>query len=159
MPRLALKALEAYGQLEPFLFIDGQHTSMLIRGGGLRGVPQGCALSVHFCNLAGWAWNVCMNRELPHVRTNAYLDDRLMSADSCDPLPRTLEITKQVDDFFGAVLNSKRGSPFVFPFLTLSIPKAGSPWNRARVQARTRFRRCLTASSPTSGHSLGRQNT
>ena len=55
MPRLALKALEAYGQLERYLLIDGQPTSMLIRGGDLRGVPQGCAWSVHFCNLAGWA--------------------------------------------------------------------------------------------------------
>ena len=110
MPRLALKALEAYGQLERYLFVDGQPTSMLIRGGDLRGVPQGCALSVHFCNLAGWAWNVCTNRELPHVRTNAYLDHRLVSTNSCDPLPRTLEITKQVDDYFGAVLNSKRSS-------------------------------------------------
>ena len=52
-PRLALKALEA--QLERYLFMDGQPTSMLIRGGDLRGVPQGCALSVHFCILAGWA--------------------------------------------------------------------------------------------------------
>ena len=51
-----------------------------------------------------------MKRELPHVRTNAYLDDRLVSADSCDPLFRTLEITKQVDDYFGAVLNSKKSS-------------------------------------------------
>ena len=100
MPRLALKVSEACAQLERFLFIDGQPTSMLIRGGDLRGVPQGCALSVHFCNLAVWAWNVCMNRKLPHVRTNAFLDDRLVSADSCDPLPRTLEITKQVDDYF-----------------------------------------------------------
>ena len=59
MPFLALKALEAYGQLERYLFFDGQPT-----------------------NLVGWAWNVCMKRELPHVRTNAYLDDRLVSADS-----------------------------------------------------------------------------
>ena len=51
-----------------------------------------------------------MKRELPHVRTNAYLDDRLVSADSYDPLFRTLEITKQVDDFFGAVLNSEKSS-------------------------------------------------
>ena len=49
-----------------------------------------------------------MKRELPHVRTNAYPDDRLVCAGSCDPLPRTLEITKQVDDYFGAVLNSKK---------------------------------------------------
>ena len=108
MPRLALKVLEAHAQLERYLFIDGQPTSMLTRGGDLRGVPQGCALSVHFCNLAGWAWNVCMNRELPHVRTNAYLDDRLVSADSCNLLPRTLEITKQVDDYFGVVHISKK---------------------------------------------------
>ena len=53
-----------------------------------------------------------MKKELPHVRTNAYLDDRLVSADSCDPLPRTLEMTKQVDDYFGAVLNSKKSSWF-----------------------------------------------
>ena len=46
----------------------------------------------------------------PHVRTNAYLDDRLVSAGSRDPLPRALEITKQVDDYFGAVLNSKKSS-------------------------------------------------
>ena len=65
MPRLALKALEAHGQLERYLFIDGQPTSMLIRGGELRRVPQGCALPVHFCNLAGWAWNVCMKRGTP----------------------------------------------------------------------------------------------
>ena len=97
-----MKALEAYARLERYLFIDGQPTSMLIRGGDLRGVPQGCALSVHSCNLAGWAWNVCMKRELPHVRTNAYLDDRLVSALSCDPLPRALEITKRVDDYFGS---------------------------------------------------------
>ena len=58
-PRLALKAFEAHAQLERYSFIDGQPTSMLIRGGELRRVPQGCALSVHFCNLAGWAWNVC----------------------------------------------------------------------------------------------------
>ena len=55
--------------------------------------------------LGGWAWNVCMNRELTHVRTNAYL-----MMDSCDPLPTTLEITEQVDDYFGAVLNSKKSS-------------------------------------------------
>ena len=30
--------------------------------------------------------------------------------DSCDPLPTTLEITEQVDDYFGAVLNSKKSS-------------------------------------------------
>ena len=108
MPRLALKALEAYAQLQRDLFLDGQPTSMLIRGGELRGVPQGCALSVQFCNLGGWAWSVCMKRELPHVRTNAYLDDRLMCAGSCDSLPGALGITKQVDDYFGAVLNCKR---------------------------------------------------
>ena len=56
MPRLALKSLEAHAQLERHLFIDGQPTSMFIRGGDLRGVPQECALSVHFCNLSGWAW-------------------------------------------------------------------------------------------------------
>ena len=89
MPRLALKASEAYAQLERYLFVDAQSTSMLIRG-DLRVIPQGCALSVHFCNQAGWAWNVCMKRELPHVRTNAYVDDRLVSADSCDPLPRKI---------------------------------------------------------------------
>ena len=110
MSRLALKALDAYAKLERYPFTDGQPTSMLCRGGDLRGVPQGRALSVHFCNLAGWAWNVCMNRELPHVRASAYLDDRLVSADSCDPFPRALEITKQVDDNFGAVLNSKKSS-------------------------------------------------
>ena len=53
---------------------------------------------------------MCMKRELPHVRTNASLDDRLVTADSCDPLPRTLEIAKQVDDCFGAVLNGKKSS-------------------------------------------------
>ena len=110
LPRQALKALEAYAQLERYLFIDCQPTSMLIRGGELRMVPQGCALSVHFCNLAGWAWNVCMKTELPHVRTNAYLDDRLVRAASCHPLPRALEITKQVDDYFGAAFNSKKSS-------------------------------------------------
>ena len=60
MPRLALEALEAYAQLERYLF-----TAVLIRGGKLWGVPQGCALSVHFCNLAGWAWNVCMKKGTP----------------------------------------------------------------------------------------------
>ena len=39
-------------KLERYLFIDGQPTSMLVRGGELREVPQGCVLSVHFCNLA-----------------------------------------------------------------------------------------------------------
>ena len=91
---------EACAQLERYLFIDGQPTSMFIRGGELRRVPQGCALSVHFCDLASWAWNVCMKMELPHVRTNAYLDNRLLCAGSCDPLPGALEITKQVDDLF-----------------------------------------------------------
>ena len=67
MPRLALKSLEAYDVDSVWRFERS---------------PQECALSVHFCNLAGWAWNVCMRRELPHVRTNAYLDDRLVSADS-----------------------------------------------------------------------------
>ena len=90
---------------------DGQPASMLIRGGELRGVPQVCAFSVHFCNLAGWAWNVCMKRELPHVRRNSCLDDRLVCAGSCDPLPKALEITRQVDDYFGAALNSKKGAP------------------------------------------------
>ena len=51
-PRLALKALEAYAHLERYLFIVGQPTSMLIRGGDLRESHRGCALSVHFCNLA-----------------------------------------------------------------------------------------------------------
>ena len=47
MPRLALKALEAYAQLERYLFIGGQPTSMLIRGGDLRsrtGVCFVCSL-------------------------------------------------------------------------------------------------------------------
>ena len=88
MPRQAQKALEAYAQLERHLFIDGQPTSMLIRGGDLRGVPQECALSVHFCNLVGWAWNVCMKRELPHVGTNAYLDDMLTPVTRCPELWR-----------------------------------------------------------------------
>ena len=91
MPRLALKALEAYAQLERYLFIDGQPTSVLIRGGDLRGVHR-----VVRCLFTS------------AVRTNAYLYDRLVSADSCDPLHRALEITEQVDDYFGAVLNSKR---------------------------------------------------
>ena len=156
MPRLALKALEACGQVERYLFIDGQPTSMLIRCGDLRGVPLGCALSVHSCNLAGWAWNVCVNRELPHVRTNAYLDDRLVSADSCDPLPRTLVITKQVDDYFGAVLNSSKSSwtstklpshrrrklcelidyTRSLVYLGVDVPLRGTPWRmKQRVRA------------------------
>ena len=57
MPRLALKALEAYAQLERYLF-----TAVLIRGGKLWGVPQGCALSVQFCNLATPA---CPYQRLP----------------------------------------------------------------------------------------------
>ena len=71
MPRLALKALEAYAQLERYLFIHGQPTSMLIGGGELRGVPQGCALSVHLCNLAGVkcvheeGTPACPNQRLP----------------------------------------------------------------------------------------------
>ena len=134
MSRLALEALEAYAQLERYLFIDGQPTAMLIGGGDSRGVPLGCALSVHFCNLAGCAWNVCMNRGLPHVRTNAYLDDRLVSADSCDPLPRTLEITKQVDDYFGAVLNSKKSS-----------------WTSTKLPSRRRRKLCVN-SLVTPGH-------
>ena len=75
-----------------YQFIDGQPTSMLIRGGDLR------ALSVHFCNLAGWAWNVHEKGNSRMSSANAYLDDRPVSADSCqDPLCfRTLEITKQV---------------------------------------------------------------
>ena len=66
-----------------------------------------------------------MNRELPFVRTKAYLDDRQVSADSCDPLPRTLEITKQVDDYFGAVLNSKKSS-----------------WTSTRLPSRRRRKLC-----------------
>ena len=45
-----------------------------------------------------------MKRELPH----AYLDDRLLCAGSCDLLPKALEITKQVDDSFGAVLKLQK---------------------------------------------------
>ena len=98
MPRLALKALEACAQLERYLFIDGQPTSMLIRGGDSRGVPEGCALSVHFCNLAGWAWNVCMKRNSHMSVPTLTLTIDLVSADSCHLLPRALEITKQLDD-------------------------------------------------------------
>ena len=114
MPRLAVKALEAYAQLERYLFTDGQPTSMLIRGSKhfdagsrwqVEGSPTGVCAVCPLCNLAGWTWNVSMKRELPHVRTNAYLDDG-----SCDPLPRALEMTKQVDDYFGAVLNGKKSS-------------------------------------------------
>ena len=136
MPRLALKALEAYGQLERYLFIDGQPTSMLIRDGDLRGVPQGYALSVHFCNLAGWAWNVCMKRELPHVRTNAYLDDRLVSADSCDQLPRThkwmiiLVQRSTAKRALGPRQNSRR---VVARNFVNSLITPGHPWCEPRV--------------------------
>ena len=74
---------------------------MLIRGGDLRGVPQGCALSVHFCNLAGWAWNVCMKRgnSRMSVPTLTLMTDwcLLTRVTRC---PEHLEITKQVDDYF-----------------------------------------------------------
>ena len=59
------------------------------------------------------------------MRTNACLDDRLVSADSCDPLPRALEIPKQVDDHFGAMVNSKKSS-----------------WTSTKLPSRRRRRLC-----------------
>ena len=53
MPRLALKALEAYAQLERYLFIDGQPTSMLTWGGDLRGVPQEVCFVCSLLQLGG----------------------------------------------------------------------------------------------------------
>ena len=101
-----------------------------------------------------------MNRELPHVRTNAYLDERLVSADSCDPLPRTLEITQQVDDYFGAVLNSKKSSwtstelpsrrrrklcelidyTRSLVYLGVDVLMRGTPWCEPRVRMKQRVR-------------------
>ena len=102
-----------------------------------------------------------MNRELPHVvRTNAYLDDRLVSADSRDLLPRTLETTKQVDDYFGAVLNSKKSSwtsrklpsrrrrklceltdyTRSVVYLGVDVLLRGTPWCEPRVRMKQRVR-------------------
>ena len=100
-----------------------------------------------------------MKRELPHVRTNAFLDDRLVSADSCDPLPRVLEITEQVDDNFGAVLNSKKSSwtstklpsrgrklceltdyTRSLVYLGVDVLIRGAPWCEPRVRMRKRVR-------------------
>ena len=107
-----------------------------------------------------------MKRELPHVRTNAYLDDRLVSADSGDPLPRTLEITKQVDDYFGAVLNSKKSSwtstklpsrrrrklcelmdyTRSLVYLGVDVLMRGAPWCEPRVRMKQRVRAVVVRS-------------
>ena len=98
-----------------------------------------------------------MNRELPHVRTNAFLDDRLVYADTCDPLPRALEITKEVDDYFGAVLNSEKSSwsstklqshrrklcelidfPRSLVYLGVDVLMRGAPWCEPRVRLKQR---------------------
>ena len=93
-----------------------------------------------------------MKRELPHVRTNAYLDDRLVSAGSCDPLPRALEITKRVDDYFGSWTSTKLPSrrrlklcEFTqytrsLVYLGVGVLMRGAPWCAPRVRMKQRVR-------------------
>ena len=139
-----------------YLFIDGQPTSMLIRDGDLRS-PTYCSLLS-----SGGLGLECVHEEgtPTHVRTTAHLDDRLVSADSCDPLPRILEITKQVDDYFGAVLNSKNSSSTStkvpsrhrrklcelidctrsLVYLGVDVLVRGAPWREPRVRMKQRVR-------------------
>ena len=86
------------------------------------------------CSVCSLLQSGGLGLECGHVRTNAYLDDRLVSADSCDPLPRTLEITKQDDDHVGAVLNSKKSS-----------------WTSTKLPSRRRRKLCVN-SLVTPGH-------
>ena len=101
-----------------------------------------------------------MKRKLPHVRTNACLYDRLVSAESCDPLPRALEITEQMDDYFGAVLNGKKSSwtstklpsrrrrklcelidyTRSLEYLGVDVFMRGTPWCEPRVRMKQRVR-------------------
>ena len=83
-----------------------------------------------------------------------------MSADSCDPLPSTLEITKQVDDYFDAVLNCQKSSwtstklpsrrrrklcEFIdytrsLVYLGVDVLLRSTPWCEPRVRMKQRVR-------------------
>ena len=48
MPGMCIGALALYARLERHLFLDGQPTGHVISGSILRGILQGCPLSVHW---------------------------------------------------------------------------------------------------------------
>ena len=100
MPSACLHALSLYGRLERHLFIDGQPTGYILSGDGIRGVPQGCPLACHFCNLTSWLWHLELQHHLPSVTGISFLDDRLVfTSGDLTLLDRVLDVTKVVDDY------------------------------------------------------------
>jgi len=109
MPTSCLHALELYCSLERHLFLDGQPTGHILRGNNSRGIPQGCPIAVHFCNLATWAWHLEVVRDCPRVMPASFLDDRVVRTTApIDVFEAVIETTARVDGYFGALFNRKK---------------------------------------------------
>ena len=108
MPGLCIAALGLHGRLERHLFMDGQPTGYVLAGGPLRGIPQGCPLSVHLCNLTCWFWHRSLAQACPSLQTASFVDDRLLSSGSLLDLEAGILASRIVDAFFGAELNLRK---------------------------------------------------
>lgn len=113
-PRQALHALNLYARLQRFLWIDGQPTGHILAGHGLRGIPQGCPLAVHFCNCTSWAWQLFLQFKCNGVRCCSFLDDRLLRATIITTIVDALAATALVDAASGALLNIKNTKMVVY---------------------------------------------
>ena len=102
MPGMCIGALALYARLERHLFLDGQPTGHVISGTFLRGIPQGCPLSVHWCNLACWLWHVRLKLECPGLDAANFMDDRLLSSGDVLDLDAGLLCTAGVDAICGS---------------------------------------------------------
>ena len=88
--------------------MDGQPTGYVLAGGPLRGIPQGCPLSVHLCNLTCWFWHRSLAQACPSLQTASFVDDRLLSSGSLLDLEAGILASRIVDAFFGAELNLRK---------------------------------------------------
>jgi hypothetical protein len=101
-------AVGNYKHLQRLLFVDNQPSDVLLRGDGIRGIPQGCPIACGLCNLYALAWHAAMLEVAPNATTQTYLDDRLVAADSWDQLDSVMVATSRLDRCFGPKLNLKK---------------------------------------------------
>ena len=104
MPTMCIGALALYARLERHLFFWTDSPLDVISGSLLRGIPQGCPLSVHWCNLACWLLHVRLGLDCPGLDAVSFMDDRLLSSGDVLDLDAGLLCTAGVDAIFGSEL-------------------------------------------------------